>query len=926
MMRMIRGRVGGAVTMIRDRLDNGLARAVTNVEGHRETSQGHIDRHVESARDAAEQMSRAFSDSMRAATTDAIKGFTGQRTQFAGHMTKLETGITHAFDCAVKNVEQSYKQQVDGIAKGNKDHAEKLSTSFGEQIKGTGKGGRADGLIASIKYYACVAARKERPAWEEIAKIVLIIVIAIVVSALLGPVVGAMVGAVGLAGAAATIVTAIIVGAIAGAVSSVAGQLFDNAMSGRRLGYGLAAAAKSGAISGAIGGFFGGVGAVFVKAASVAGASVLTKFAIQFTADMAAEYTTQVATNLMEGKSLGKSLTDINASGFIMAGSMSAGMFALHNVKMPGSKKTPPELPPGRDTKLSPRMQRAGAAIKAAETAIAESKPFKAAAKAGAATVGGLKTAATRLSTAFKGTRVGAALEASGVLNLLGRGGRSLLNLTGKLQDLNTTFGEKTTKLGEAFGKKLGIKPTAAEGAMPHEPPAGAKDVGATPHEAPAAPHEAKPAEAPKPVEAPAAPHEAPAAPHEAAAAPKETTPAKPTEADFKSVEATANKPTEQLTPGERLAEQRVAEAGKKQPVKEPFVDGGELPNKHKWGETADGKFCRYSNGACSIDGHPTSPPENMPKESPLKTDAPEAKATEPAKGTEPAKPGEPTAKPAEAAPSNEPRPASKPEGEPPLAAENDPLGSRHKLTKQQREYFRRWKKAAGTNEAELLQMRYERNKVSRQNRKLPPFEDLADWAADTKRRGTDANREVATRADEARPALEEHIGRKAVSGDRVPVTDEFGKPVTNKKGEPKYTKYEVEVPDVPTGKGTTETVTTKPDHITIGPDGKPDPTGVVGEHKHWTGQGKGEVGGSAREQRQAAAQRLHAKNSGGKRMVTVSADTPDLDGVPPRPRPHVSQTVNTEVLFVDTTSGRVTRRWNQDAQKWIPITPPKTP
>jgi hypothetical protein len=149
---------------------------------------------------------------------------------------------------------------------------------------------------------------------------------------------------------------------------------------------------------------------VFAKAASSAGATVLTRFAIQFTADMASEYATQVVMNLAEGKDLGKSLTDINASGFIMAGAMSGGMFALHNVKMPGAKKTPPELPPGLDTKLSPRMQRAGAAIKAAEVAIAQSKPVRAVARVGTAAAGGLKTAGGRLASAFKGTRLGAAL------------------------------------------------------------------------------------------------------------------------------------------------------------------------------------------------------------------------------------------------------------------------------------------------------------------------------------------------------------------------------------------------------------------------------------------------------------------------------------------------------------------------------------
>ena len=66
-----------AVKRIRDRLDHGLARAVTHVEGHHGKSQKHIDRHVESARDAASQMSSAFGDAMSSAITAAVKSFGG---------------------------------------------------------------------------------------------------------------------------------------------------------------------------------------------------------------------------------------------------------------------------------------------------------------------------------------------------------------------------------------------------------------------------------------------------------------------------------------------------------------------------------------------------------------------------------------------------------------------------------------------------------------------------------------------------------------------------------------------------------------------------------------------------------------------------------------------------------------------------------
>ena len=690
MMRVIRGRVTGAIKSIRERLGGGLERALANVGGHTEKSRTHIDRHLETARESAAELSRGFGQAMSAQRADALRSFGGQRTSFRGSMTKLQAGITHAFGCAVKNVEQSYEKQLSSIESGNKDQAKKLEKSFQSQIDGSGKATgpnkRTDGLVASIRYYACVAARHERPAWEEIAKFVLIIVIAIVVSALLGPVVGAMVGAIGLAGAAATIVTAIIVGAIAGAISSVAGQLFDNAMSGRRLGYGVAAAAKSGAISGAIGGFFGGVGAVFAKAAASAGAGLLTKFAIQFTADMASEYATQVATNLMEGKSLGKSLTDVNASGFIMAGAMSAGMFALHSVKLPGSKKTPPELPPGLDTKLSPRMQRVGAAIKNAETAIKDSKPVKAAMRTAESAVASMKSAGTRLAAAFKGTKLGAVLESSGALGAMSRGGRSLLGLLGKLQDLNTALGEKTTKVGERFAGRLqkiaaryGIKlGPRAEAPTPHDEPA-PKDASATPHDAPNAPKEgplAHEATTSDPVTA----HESPT-PHESPTTPHESSPAKPTDADFKSVEASGQKPHEALTPEQRLAEQRVAEHGDKLPPKEPFTEAGKLPNEHPWGETPEGTFCRFSGGSCSNKkGQKVKNPPGMGK-TPLAGDVAPAKPTadaapakvatpEPAKaGTpEPAKAGTP-----EPAKAGTPEPAKAGTPEPAKAGTPEP-------------------------------------------------------------------------------------------------------------------------------------------------------------------------------------------------------------------------------------------------------------
>jgi uncharacterized protein DUF4157 len=596
----VRGRVGVLLGQLRERLGLGLERAVASVENNRQTAQSALDRLLDTTRDAAGQLVLAFDGAMSHASTEAVKGFTKARTEHGTAIEKLTTTVSHTFTCALLTVLLGYIRLNQSITSGIEQQKTSLGTGFDLQLNGgtDREGNRKPGLAADIRKYACIAAQNERPAWEKVVTILLVILIAIVVSVLLGPVIGAAIGGLIGAGLLATVITGIIVGAIAGALSSMAGYVVGNALAGRRItGGGLWHSAWTGALTGAIGGGLGGLGGALVQAAGQAGANLLTRFTIQLATDMLTEYASQVTMNLVAGKGL-SSFSDLDASGFLMAGVMSSAMFTLHNVRIPGNRRPAmPEVPHGRAVEAG-RMPRAlsaaGRGIAAAERGLGRAASFV-----------GARAPTFAAAARAVGRAGGTVLRGLGrtrVVQAIGRGQGRFLNFT---ETLAARSSYRThAAMNRRFGTKIPSDVIAAYHASfegGHAPP------GMAPHVAPepTAPHE--------PTAAAAGPREPTAAPREPTAAPREAAPIEPREptaAEHATVERTAQR--ENLTPDEARAERSVAEAGpRRQSAEPPFNEVGELPNGHKWGETPEGSFCRFSTIKCyDALGREIDPPE----------------------------------------------------------------------------------------------------------------------------------------------------------------------------------------------------------------------------------------------------------------------------------------------------------------------------
>ena len=258
--------------------------------------------------------------------------------------------------------------------------------------------------------------------------------------------------------------------------------------------------------------------------------------------------------------------------------------------------------------------------------------------------------------------------------------------------------------------------------------------------------------------------------------------------------------------------------------------------------------------------------------------------------------------RPASAGPPEPPeppdRPGGKPRGEPPPAKPGEKLGVRFKLTKEQRAYFREWKKAAAGNPEELERMRYERNETVRRNRGETKPRSFEEYKALLERLRPEVNRERGTaEARELRPAVSEYVGRPLSSGDSFPTASG------------KASKFEI------TMEVDGEQVTTRPDGVTLDASGKLAPDPVIQEHKFWSG---GPDGAEIPDTDQMRAQREFAKEHGGRHVVSISADSPDLDAIPPRPRPDTELGKRSDVVFVDRTTKRVTRVWSPEEGKWI--------
>jgi RHS repeat-associated protein len=231
-------------------------------------------------------------------------------------------------------------------------------------------------------------------------------------------------------------------------------------------------------------------------------------------------------------------------------------------------------------------------------------------------------------------------------------------------------------------------------------------------------------------------------------------------------------------------------------------------------------------------------------------------------------------------------------------------LDARYGLTAEQRARIRTMRRAAAGDPAAMEAMRYERTRLRRENLGMEPYRDMDAWRADVAAKNTTGNRERGTEvADTVRPGVADHVGRPLTSGDSLPDPENPGR----------TTKFETDVE----GAGRDgETVRVRPDSITTDADGRPDPSGVVHDNKHFSGPGD-QV---QRETDQLRAERTLAERNGGRHVISLSSDSPDLDASPPRPRPHPDVTSGgSEVVYADPSTGRVTRVWNPDTGRWDP-------
>jgi hypothetical protein len=265
--------------------------------------------------------------------------------------------------------------------------------------------------------------------------------------------------------------------------------------------------------------------------------------------------------------------------------------------------------------------------------------------------------------------------------------------------------------------------------------------------------------------------------------------------------------------------------------------------------------------------------------------------------------------------------PAREPQGETQPQGPTEKLRTRDKLTKEQASYFKsakdRLKAAikAQTDPAErarladeLEHVRFEAKQTARRNQNQPEYPSFEKYeAVVAARRTLEVGPVGRGTSDAVRPAITDYVGKRLVSGDSFPTGE-----ISPRTGKPKTTRLDVPVSGAgPSG----ETITTRPDSITVKPDGTPDPGGVVHDHKTWMG---GDDGVIRDDKGQLAAQRKYAGAHQGRHVVSISSDVPpDLDAASPKPRPEQSVAEGSEVVFVDSKTNKVIRVWSEKHQKW---------
>ncbi|PEK57995.1 ADP-ribosyltransferase [Bacillus pseudomycoides] len=65
----------------------------------------------------------------------------------------------------------------------------------------------------------------------------------------------------------------------------------------------------------------------------------------------------------------------------------------------------------------------------------------------------------------------------------------------------------------------------------------------------------------------------------------------------------------------------------------------------------------------------------------------------------------------------------------------------------------------------------------------------------------------------------------------------------------------------------------------------------------------------------QMRAERELAQKTDGRHVVTISSDIPDLNGIPPHPRPSGPLALKSEIYYTDPSSGKVTHKWENNSR-----------
>ncbi|MBG9595345.1 ADP-ribosyltransferase [Bacillus mycoides] len=95
----------------------------------------------------------------------------------------------------------------------------------------------------------------------------------------------------------------------------------------------------------------------------------------------------------------------------------------------------------------------------------------------------------------------------------------------------------------------------------------------------------------------------------------------------------------------------------------------------------------------------------------------------------------------------------------------------------------------------------------------------------------------------------------------------------------------------------------TRPDSIGRNDKGEID---LVHDHKHKMGEKEQTI----HNDRQMRAEREMLEDKNGSHIVTISSDKPDLNGIPPHPRPSGPLAKESDIFYTDPNSGKVTHKW----------------